>query len=100
MPACPETVPAGNWSSNLVAETTMARQVTLGWSSDIRPGTTFYVVQFREVNVQTFNTSSPVSAYCNINGCTVLIYHSYIHVVLYCNLHVSMHGRCVFLISS
>ena len=63
MPACPQTVPADNWSSNLRVEgNAMAREVTLGWAEDTSRNTTFYVVQFREVNVQTFNTSSPVSA--------------------------------------
>lgn len=63
MQACPATVSEGNWSSNLRSEITMAREVTLGWREDVRPTTRFYVVQFREVSVQTFNTSSPVSAY-------------------------------------
>ena len=62
MQACPQTVP-GSWSSSLRVEgDPMAREVTLGWAEDAMRNTTFYVVQFREVNVQTFNTSSPVSA--------------------------------------
>ena len=39
----------------------MAREVTLGWMADDKLGATLYVVQFREVNVTDFNTSSPVS---------------------------------------
>ena len=41
----------------------MAREVTLAWNTDNRLGATSYMMQFRErFNVQTFNTSPPVSA--------------------------------------
>ena len=66
--------PDGNWSSSLGVENIMAREVTLSWSPDNRLGTIFYVVQFREVNLTDFNTSSPVSV------CMCMFVHTYMHV--------------------
>ena len=75
--------PDGNWSSNLGVENIMAREVTLSWSPDNRLGTILYVVQFREVNLTDFNTSSPVS----VCMCTF-----YIHICMYQNASFSHHS--------
>ena len=75
--------PDGNWSSNLGVENIMPREVTLSWSPDNRLGTIFYVVQFREVNLTDFNTSSPVSV------CMCMFY---IHICMCQNASFSHHS--------
>ena len=64
-------------------ENRTAEDVTLVWTADDRLGAIFYVVQFREINVTDFNTSSPVSVCMYTFMCMPIKHKSFPHLIIH-----------------